>query len=167
MRAEASEDSRTIPLSFSSEEPVDRWFGVEVLGHRENEIDLEWLASGTAPLLADHDPRSQIGVVTEAQLGSDRKGRAVVRFGKSPRAEQEFRDALDGIRVNVSVGYEILEMELSKSEKGKPDEYRATRWRPLEVSLVSIPADLTVGVGRDAPDARTVIVSDPDRKSVV
>lgn len=65
------------------------------------------------------------------------------------------QDVADGIRGNVSVGYEILALDLVKEEKGKPSVYRATRWRPLEVSLVSIPADSSVGVGRDAPNPIT------------
>lgn len=144
---ELDEGAREVPLSFSSEEPYERWWGVEVLGHSATEMDMTWIASGRAPFLADHDTRQQIGVVTSAQLGTDRKGRAVVRFGKSPRAEQEWQDVKDGVRGNVSVGYEIRELELVKQE-GDVNTYRVTDWRPLEVSLVSIPADMTVGVGR-------------------
>lgn len=162
VREEANEQDRTVPLSFSSEAPVERWFGIEILGHSAGEVDLDWLNGGTAPLLSDHNSRAQIGIVTEASIGTDRRGRAVVRFGKSARADEEFRDVLDGIRTNVSVGYEILDLVLEKQGKDQPDTYRATRWRPLEISLVSIPADLTVGVGRDAPDARAVTVTIPD-----
>lgn len=129
-----------------------------MLGHSADEIDLEWLRTGTAPLLVGHDPDALIGVVADVSIGSDRKGRAIVRFGKSARAEQEFRDVLDGIRANVSVGYEIAELELVEQVKDGPSTYRATRWRPLELSLVSIPADLTVGVGRSGDDARAADV---------
>lgn len=162
LREEANDEERTIPLSFSSEAPVERWFGIEILGHGPGEVDLDWLRGGTAPVLSDHNTRSQIGVVVDASIGSDRKGRAVVRFGRSARADEEWRDVLDGIRTNVSVGYEIVDLVLTETGKDKPDTYRATRWRPLEISLVSIPADLTVGVGRDAPDARAVTVTVPD-----
>jgi HK97 family phage major capsid protein/HK97 family phage prohead protease len=144
---EINEEAREVPLSFSSEEPYERWWGVEVLGHAPTEVDMTWISSGRAPFLADHDTRQQIGVITSAQLGTDRKGRAVVRFGKSPRAEQEWQDVKDGVRGNVSVGYEILELELVKQE-AELKTYRVTDWRPLEVSLVSIPADMSVGVGR-------------------
>ena len=153
-------DSREMELSFSSEAPYERWWGIEVLGHADGEIDMSWIASGRAPLLADHDPAIQIGVVRSAWLGRDRKGRARVRFGKSPRAEQEMQDAKDGVRVNVSVGYEIRELELVKQE-GDVRTYRVTDWRPLEVSLVSIPADMTVGVGRGAVDSTTPRTASP------
>jgi len=151
---EIDSDTRETELSFSSEAPCERWWGIEVLGHAQGEVDMSWIASGRAPLLADHDPQTQIGVVRSALLSRDRKGRAVVRFGKSPRAEQEMQDAKDGVRVNVSVGYEIRELELVKQE-GDVKTYRVTDWRPLETSLVSIPADMTVGIGRAAEDNTT------------
>lgn len=147
------EETREVELSFSSEEPYARWWGVEILGHKSGEVDLSWMASGRAPLLADHDARQQIGVVQRAWLDSrGGRARAVVRFGRSPRAEQEIREVADGVRVNVSVGYEIRELELVRREINDAgdavDTYRVTDWLPLECSLVSIPADMTVGVGR-------------------
>lgn len=140
--------TRECELSFSSEQPYERWWGVEVLGHASGECDMSWIASGRAPLLADHDMCEQIGVVTRAWQAAG-KGRAVVRFGSSERAQQEMQDAADAVRVNVSVGYEIRELELVKQE-GDQRTYRVTDWMPLEVSLVSIPADMTVGIGRGA-----------------
>lgn len=146
-RDEIDKEARTVPLAFSSEAPVERWWGIEVLGHKSGEVDMDWLGSGNAPVLADHDTHNQIGVVQDAEIGTDRKGRAVARFGKSQRAESEFQDVCDGVRTNVSVGYEIDELLLVREENGIK-QYRATKWRPLEISLVSIPADMSVGVGR-------------------
>ena len=150
-RANLNEESRSIELAFSSEAPVERYWGIEVLGHAENEMDRGWIGGGTAPLLLDHNPREQVGVVESVTLGDDRKARAIVRFGRSARAEEVMRDVADGIRTNVSVGYELLDIREEPAKKGEPQTYRAVRWRPLEVSLVSIPADMTVGVGREAP----------------
>jgi HK97 family phage major capsid protein len=152
-------EARTVPLSFSSEEPYRRWWGTEILGHGPGEVDMSWMSSGRAPLLADHDTRQQIGVILSAEIGTDRKGRAVAQFGKSPRAEQEWQDVVDGVRTNVSVGYEILELELVKQE-GDENTYRVTKWMPLENSTVAIPADMTVGIGRSAegPDLKPVRV---------
>jgi HK97 family phage major capsid protein len=147
-REAIDEEARSVGLSFSSEQPYERWWGVEVLGHNSGEMDVSWIGSGRAPFLADHDTKQQIGVVLSAELGADRRGLAGVRFGKSARAQQEWQDVLDGVRVNVSVGYEIRELELVKQE-GEVKTYRVTDWQPLEVSLVSIPADMTVGVGRE------------------
>jgi HK97 family phage major capsid protein len=150
-RASLNEETRSIELAFSSEAPVERPWGIEILGHSEDEMDREWIGGGTAPLLLDHNPREQVGVVEGVTLGEDRKARAVVRFGRSARAEEVMRDVADGIRTNVSVGYELLDIREEPAKKGEPLTYRAVRWRPLEVSLVSIPADMTVGVGREAP----------------
>ncbi|WEJ62159.1 phage major capsid protein [Thiomicrorhabdus lithotrophica] len=146
-RASVNEDERTVELSFSSEEPVARWFGNEVLGHDADNINLGRLNDGGA-VLVDHNHRDLVGTVENAVIDSEqRKGRAVVRFGKSQRAEEIYQDVKDGIRKNVSVGYSIQKMELVEME-GDEETYRATQWTPYEISIVSVPADSTVGVGR-------------------
>jgi len=149
-------ESRTVNLSFSSEEPIERFFGLEILDHQPKSVDLRRLKRGGA-LLIDHDTTNQVGVIEEVSIDG-LKGRAVVRFGKSTKAEEIFQDVLDGIRKNISVGYRIKEMKLEKQEKDV-DTYRITRWEPLEVSLVSVPSDITVGVGRSQEtDLMEVIV---------
>ena len=142
------EEKRTAELSFSSETPVERWFGVEILGHGKDEMRTEWIASGRAPLLLDHDWREHIGVIESAELSKDGKGRAVVRFGKSAKAEEAFADVRDGIRSSVSVGYFINAMVLEETGDDVEDTYRVTDWEPFEISLVAVPADRDVGVGR-------------------
>ena len=143
-----SKESRHVELSFSSEEPYERCWGIEVLGHGEDEIDLDFFKTGNAPLLVGHHPDDLVGVIEEVTIGDDKKGRAVVRFGQSTRAEEVFKDVLDGIRTNVSVGY-FIEKVTEISREDETPVYRVTRWRPIEVSLVSVPADTTVGVGRE------------------
>ena len=146
------EEKRTVRMAVSSEEPVDRSFGKEVLDHDERSIDLEFAKSGRMPLLLDHDPRQQIGVVEDVRLdGSARRLRATVRFGKNGLAKDVFEDVVDGIRTNISVGYHVKSMV----EDGE-GSYRVDNWLPMEVSVVSIPADRTVGVGRaaEAPPAK-------------
>lgn len=157
-RAAVDADARRIELSFSSEEPYERWFGIEILGHAPGECDLSWLMTGRAPLLVDHRSSDIVGIVEKAEIGADRKGRAVVRFGKSERADEVFADVVDGIRANVSVGYQIDELILVKTE-GDVDTYRVTKWRPLEISMVSIPADMTVGVGKSHDDRAALLRS--------
>lgn len=148
-KADVDAEKRTVALSFSSEEPVERWFGIEILDHSSaDSVDLRRLKRGGA-LLIDHDVRNQVGVIEEVLIDTaDRKGRAIVRFGRSAKAEEIFQDVLDGIRTNVSVGYTIDDIVLEKEEKGKLPVYRATRWTPYEISLVSVPADINVGIGR-------------------
>jgi len=105
-RASVDLEARTVPLAFSSEEPYERSFGMEVLDHAPQSVRLGRLAGGGA-LLLDHDPTRLIGVIERASIDEDKIGRAVVRFGRSELAEEAFRDVQDGIRRHVSVGYMI------------------------------------------------------------
>jgi HK97 family phage major capsid protein/HK97 family phage prohead protease len=153
-REAVNDESRTVEVAFSSEDPYLRWFGYETLGHDSGEVKMGWLASGRAPLLDQHDHSRQIGIIEKAWIDSDRKGRAIVRFGRSAAADEFFQDVKDGIRTNISVGYRVYEMKLTK-ESDTGDEYRVTSWEPHEVSFVTVPADKTVGVGRSGAPAVT------------
>ncbi len=144
-------EARTVEVAFSSEDPYQRWFGFEILGHGKNEVELDWLAGGSAPVLDQHNHGKQIGVIESARVDSDGVGRAVVRFSKSSYAEEFFQDVIDGIRQNISVGYRVHDMKLVE-ESDDVDTYRVTKWEPFEVSFVSVPADKTVGVGRSAEE---------------
>ena len=146
-RESIDEEKRTAELAFSSEEPVERYFGDEVLVHTAEAIRLGRLADG-GPVLVDHDPSDHVGVVESVTISDDRRGRALVRFGKSVRADEIFKDVVDGIRKSVSVGYRIHAVDVKKRQ-GLPDLVRVTDWEPFEISLVSIPADASVGVGRN------------------
>ncbi len=152
-------EARTIELVFSTEAEIEQWYGIEVLGHKKGECDLTRFATGTAALLCDHNWKDQVGVIESASVGTDRMGRAVVRFGKSERAEEIFQDVVDGIRRNVSVGYYVNSMEVVEVGKdGYPTKYRATNWQPFEISIVSVPADIEAGVGRAAEDTEREII---------
>ena len=153
-RAAINEESRTVELAFASETPYERWWGVEILDLAQPSVRLGRLTAG-GPLLMDHDSRDHIGVIESVQIGTDRVGRAVVRFGKSARAEEVFQDVKDGIRQNVSVGYMIHKAVLVEQNE-EQDTYRVTDWEPFEVSLTSVAADVSVGIGR-AADAESPI----------
>jgi HK97 family phage major capsid protein len=141
------EDKRTVEVAFSSEIEVERWFGIEILDHAPESVRLNRLNDGGAVLM-DHNRTDQIGVVEMAQIDSDRRGRAMLRFGKSKRADEVFQDVVDGIRKHISVGYNIHKYERSKGENGAPDTIRITEWEPTEISIVAVPADASVGIGR-------------------
>ena len=141
-------EARTVELAFASETPYERWWGVEILDCAPKAMRLQRIKSG-APLLCDHNTRDQIGVIESVQIGADKVARAVVRFGRSARAEEWFQDVVDGIRSSVSVGYEIHSAKLVETKDGV-DTYRVDDWEPYEVSIVSVPADTSVGVGRAA-----------------
>jgi phage head maturation protease len=100
--------------------------------------------------LVGHDTADQVGVVESFEITADKKLRILARFGRSARAEEIFRDVLDGIRRNASVGYIIHDLVLEKQEEDVAT-YRVTDWEPLEGSIVAVPADPTC---RRGPRAR-------------
>ena len=149
------EEKRTVEVAVSSEYPFRRWFGMEILDHSPESVDMTRLKNG-APLLDQHGEHRQIGVVEDAWLDGDRKLRARVRFSRSAEAEVVWQDVVDGIRRHISTRYLIHEMVL-ESERDGVDTYRVTRWEPFEVSSVSIPVDPTVGVGRSLEEPQHTI----------
>lgn len=147
LREAINTEARTVELAFASEtEKVQRWWGTEILDCGANSVRLERLLN-KAPLLFNHDRDQLLGVVESVSLGQDRVCRATVRFGNSEDAEEKFRDVQDGILTKVSVGYAVHELLLEK-ESDEETVYRITDWEPFEISMVTIPADDSVGVGR-------------------
>ena len=141
-------DARTVRVGVSSEEPVKRAFGMEVIDHSRESMNLDFLNSGRAPLLLNHDMDTQIGIVESVELDEEaRRLRAIVRFGKGDRASEVFNDVSDGIRQNISVGYRV-DGRVESEDDGEDIVRVATT--PMEISIVSIPADQSslVGVGR-------------------
>lgn len=160
VRSGIDAEARTVELAFSSEtDSVERWFGIEILGHAAGEVDLSRL-NNSAPVLWMHDWNDQRGVVESARVDADGVGRAVVRFSRSEDGEQLFQDILDGIVTKVSVGYSVDGLKLVEERDGV-DVYRITAWTPYEISLVSVAADDSVGVGRslEKPQEETPAVS--------
>lgn len=146
-RDTVDKEARTAYLSIASELPYERWWGIEVLDLKNESVRMDRLKSG-APLLVGHDTADQVGVVESCEITLDKKLRIKARFGRSQRAEEIFQDVLDGIRRNTSVGYIIHDLVMEKQEEDVCT-YRVTDWEPYEGSIVPIPADPTVGVGRD------------------
>lgn len=157
--AAGADGVRTYAISVSSELPVERMlFGrqsVEILSHEATAVDMT--RAGGMPLLLEHDHSKQIGVVESFNVANGRS-EAIVRFSRSAVGADIEQDVADGIRRNVSIGYRINEMEFEGVDSRGADIYRATSWMPYEVSIVSVPADYTVGVGRAAGDEYTATV---------
>ena len=146
------EETRTVRVGVSSENPVKREFGMEVIDHRAGSMNLEFLNSGRAPLLLNHDMERQIGVVESVELDEDaRRLRAIVRFGKGDLASEVFGDVVNNIRQNISVGYRI---DGRVEDENDPEDYYRVRTTPMEISIVPIPADQSslIGVGRSNPE---------------
>ena len=156
--SESVPGNMVLEFPFSSESPYLRqsWFDdpwVEILGHRDDEIDLSRLNDG-APVLLNHGASKteesalrSIGKTVRAWV-QDGRGYVEVKLSRRAGMEGLLQDIQDEIVQNVSVGYQILERTLVSHKEGMPDEYRVTKWLPMEVTLCDIPADATVGLGR-------------------
>ena len=147
--------ARTVALSFSSAAEVEMGSIVEVLSHAPGAADLSRLNAGGS-LLFNHDMDDVLGVVESASIGGDGKGRAVVRFGKDDRGEWAMQQVADGILRNVSFAY-IVD---NYSEGADARTYIAERWTALEISIVTVPADASVGVGRSFQSKEKVMDQD-------
>jgi len=138
--------ARSYRASLSSEQPVERWFGTEVLSHAPGAIDMVRAGRGL-PLLFNHDMDEPIGKVDAVRLEG---GRLVGDLRFSPNSEKGPRIQADvdaGFLGDVSIRYSIDEYTTTTDEHGH-DTFTITRWTPLEASIVTVPADPTVGVGR-------------------
>lgn len=148
-------EARTVTFPFSSESPVERGFGKEVLSHAPGCADLKRINRGGS-LLFNHDMNDLLGVVESAWVGADRRGYVTVRFGKDERGSWALQQVADRILQNVSFMYVIRDVVMTD------DGYTVTNWEAMEVSLVTIPADPSVGVGRSAGSATPAgVVVDP------
>ena len=138
----ADQGARSVPLTLSTETPVDRGDYFEILDHTPGSIDL---SRAPLPLITSHDQRSlPVGTVRNLRIeGRQLKGTAV--FGNSARANEVFQDVQDGILRSVSIGYEYTDQGISVA--GKNDSIKF-KFRPLEVSAVSVPADPNAGFFR-------------------
>lgn len=95
-----------------------------------------------APLTRDHSRAlaDQVGVVERAWVEGG-AARAVVRFSARPEIEALWQDVKAGVIRNVSMEAQILEME-ETTPRGAPQRtYTATKWAPVALSIVTVPAD--------------------------
>jgi len=134
--------SRTFEFPFSSEYPVKRYFGNEILSHDEGAADLSRLNDGGA-VLFNHDMNKPIGVVESARIDSETKrGYAKIRFSRNKFASEILEDVKDGILRGISFGYQINDIDETE------DGMLARSWSVHELSVVTVPADPTIGFGR-------------------
>lgn len=149
---EGEGNERRFILSFSSEEPYERWFGMEVLDHKEGAIDLTRLNS-IGCVLFNHKRDEVIGKVIRAWVENER-GQAEIEFDTDEESEKIYQKVKSGTLKGVSVGYivdsweEVAVNKQSSDGRFKGPASIAVKWAPYEISIVSVPADPTVGVGR-------------------
>jgi HK97 family phage major capsid protein/HK97 family phage prohead protease len=157
------EADKPAALTFpaSSESPVDRWFGTEVLSHERSAIRMDRVEAGAVPLLFNHNWDDPIGMIDRAAVRDNRLMVDAHLFASARAAEVQAM--IDGGLRNVSIGYQMHTVE----EDTKSNTFRATDWEPLEVSIVTIPADPSVGIGRSNDDAKPVRVIANDSPAAV
>ena len=149
-RATVNKEERSVDLSFSSETPIDRWFGKEILLHGEKNVDLSRLKTMGSALM-NHDPSLILGRIMSPRI-EKKRGHATLMFDDDEDGNKALAKVESGSLRGVSVGYmvqkfrEVQEDETYKGIEGPA--YIATLWMPYEISLTPIPADATVGVGR-------------------
>ena len=145
-RAQLERNGARMSAALSSETPVDQFFGTEILVHSDEAIDMT-RAAGGLPLLANHDGQDfPIGRVEDIRIDGDRLRGDIVFSTVTQDARDAQALAEEGTLRDVSVRYQIHETDPENPRIG--DTVRVTRWTPLEASLVSVPADPSVGVGR-------------------
>ena len=138
-------DERTIELSVSSDAPYFRWFGYEELDHSIEAVDLSRFNDG-ANVLFNHNRDDYIAVIQKAWLDGGKLYNKIL-FDTHELAEKIYQSIKAGIVRNVSIGYEINELKLI-GQRDNIDVYRAVRWTPFESSIVTVPADHSVGINR-------------------
>lgn len=162
-------ESRTIELSFSSEAPVRRWYGDEILLHESDAVDLTRLKE-IGVVLFNHNPDKPLGAVASVKLDeAERRCRATITLDTDEQSELIYQKIRSGTLKGVSVGYRIHEyMELDEKEVSSDGRFTgpaiiATKWEPYEISIVSVPADADVGVGRqiERPDNEGDVINMP------
>lgn len=142
-RIDGEQNDRTRRMSLSSEAPYKRFDGTEILGHGTGEVRLDRIRQA-GPLLWMHDWDKHVGRIVNVEL-SNGKIYIDVKFSRSPLGQEKLQDLDDGIIKEVSVGYQVYNWERMEKDG---ESYRVTDWEPYEASLVTVPADITVGVGR-------------------
>lgn len=191
-----------VEMSISSEAPYERFFGIEILRHSTESVDLTRLGDGRHPFLVGHDTEKQVGVIKQAYLDTEEKKlRGAVKFSRSAFAQEIRQDVEDEIRSLVSVGYFIDQIEevektadgtetilrrlsgeeferemlkehgadfyragqaAARAKGSEPPVFVVTRWQPFEASVVPVPADVTVGIGRSAGVEQILEKPDPE-----
>ena len=158
LEVRAEKDQKRLTLSASSTEPYDRYYGTEILSHDAGAIRMDRFKREAVPLLFNHNWDDPIGMVSGARIENDRLMVDAQLFA-TDRAAEVLKMVEGGLR-NVSIGYRVHEFLVNE----KTDTYTATDWEPLEVSVVTVPADASVGIGRaqdTAPVPVRVQVSPP------
>lgn len=161
-----NEEARTVDVTWSTGSQVRRvdWWTerewIEELSLNSEHVNLDRLNAG-APLLANHNNYSLdgvIGVVDRAWVAGD-EGRATVRFSQREEVNPVLNDVKNGILRNISVGYRVNKFEEQEERKDDLKIFRAIDWEPMELSIVTIPADAGAQVRSEGENNNVLIIN--------
>lgn len=146
-----NQEARQIDVAFCSETPVSREIDgqlyYEILLCGEENVNLTRLNNGRGgPVLFNHDRDKLIGAIVNARMDSDRVGRATVKISSAGLGSTMWQMIEEGILNSISIGYNIYDYRM------EGNNIIVTDYEIYEISLVTVPADDTVGVGRSMND---------------
>ncbi len=168
---EGEGNERKFTISFSSEEPYERWWGTEILDHSEGCVDLIRI-NEIGCVLFNHNRDKVIGKVNRAWIENGR-GLAEIEFDTDEEAEKIYQKVKSGTLKGISVGYvvsiweDVTANKTSSDGRFKGEASIAKRWEVLEISIVSVPADSTVGVGREEKGCTGQSFKDLERQVMI
>jgi HK97 family phage prohead protease len=158
---DAPGDVLTVDVVWGSEYAVSRtaydWTAgtyvefEEVIPFTPEACDMTRLKSGNAPVLdshADYYSDNVVGVVRSAEI-REKQGFATLAISNAPGLEDFRAKVREGTLKNISVGYSVSEWTIEEKQ-GQPTRWTATKWEPMEISFVPIPADPNAAVIGDA-----------------
>lgn len=146
-------DQRKFSMSISSDEPYLRydWWNdedyYELLSHAPGDVNEERLKAGL-PILFNHNRDDHLGRAGNYVNDGHKCTLTDLAFSESDFAQGKMRDALSGVLPDTSVGYTVDDEGVCVGEKDGIPIYKFG-WTPFEGSLVTVPADISVGVGRE------------------
>lgn len=166
-----NDDSREMIVSFASEEPCERWFGTEILEVDSLAMDLNRFQNGLGCLLYNHNRDAVIGSIKKVWIDGN-KAYASVEFDTDEESETIYQKVQKGTLKGISVGYAVKEYtdlrdnEIMANGRIKGPAYVASKWEAYEISIVSVPADASVGVNRSLDDFNVVELKNMEGKEV-
>ncbi len=139
----ADDEKKIIPATLSTETPVARWFGNEILLHDATNVILDRASGNGLAMLFSHRVDEPIGKIRNVRIeNNELKGD--LHFANSTKAMETYESVRDGFLDSMSIGYRVKKWE----EHDDDDEIRVTSWELLEASVVAVPADVNANIGR-------------------
>lgn len=155
-------EERKVTLSFASEEPCpDFWGDPEILRCNDQAADISRFTAGVMPVLFNHNRDAVIGRPTRIWF-ENTKAYAEIQFDDDDESTRIWNKVQSGSLRGVSVGYRVNEWRFIEKNQVSEDgitgpAWIGERWAVYEISIVSVPADATVGVGRSLFDDESLL----------